>query len=142
MACYCQTHPDHFKAKKCDWEEIFQIPGMTDATLMGNDSPETIQTCRILLASLGEKFEALLGQSTIKLNCPFSAVRVLHEFTLSGLCNCDKTNFEPLLILAKEFDIEGVQLFCGLFLRSRENVKNVLRMYQMSKELLCSHHQN
>ena len=114
-SCYCLADPDHFRAKKSDWEEIFQIPGMTNITLMGNDSLQTIETCKILLASLGTKFEALLGQPTIHLNYPFSTVQVLHEFSLSGECNCDETNFEPLLKLAKKFNIKGIQLFGGLF---------------------------
>jgi hypothetical protein len=141
-SCYCLADPDHFRAKKSDWEEIFQIPGMTNITLMGNDSLQTIETCKILLASLGTKFEALLGQPTIHLNYPFSTVQVLHEFSLSGECNCDETNFEPLLKLAKKFNIKGIQLFGGLFLRSQVNAENAARMYQLSKELLCCHDQN
>jgi hypothetical protein len=134
--------PGIFQAKKSNWEEIFEIPGMSNITLMGNDSLQTIKTCQILLASLGTKFESLLEQSTIELNYPFTIVSTLHEFSLSGEIDCNRTNIEPLLRAAKEFNVDGIRMLGGRYLVSLVNAENVTKIYQLSQELLCLHFTN
>ena len=140
--CYCVIDPGIFQAKKSNWEEIFEIPGMSNITLMGNDSLQTIKTCQILLASLGTKFESLLEQSTIELNYPFTIVSTLHEFSLSGEIDCNRTNIEPLLRAAKEFNVDGIRMLGGRYLVSLVNAENVTKIYQLSQELLCLHFTN
>ena len=137
--CFCAIDPAIFKAKNSDWDEIFQIPGLTDVTLKGNDSHQTIHTCKILLASLGTKFEELLEQSTVELDFPFSVVTILHEFSLSKEFRCSETDIVPLLEVASQFDIEGIKMFGGKYLVSLVNAENVIRFHKLSQELLCFH---
>ena len=140
--CYCQINPDHFKCKESDWEEILEIPGISNVTLMGNDSSQTIKTCKIVIASLGSKFESLLGKSVILLDYPISVVKILHEFTLTGKCNCNASNIELLLKVAKEFNISGIKMIGGQFLVSLINLNNVHEIYQIANKYLCRHYNN
>jgi hypothetical protein len=140
--CYCRINPDNYKCKESDWEEILDIPGVANVTLLGNDSSQTIKTCKILIASLGSKFESLLGKPVITLDYPFSIVKILHEFTLTGECNCDASNIELLLKAAKEFNISGIKMFVGQYLVSSTDLNNVHKIYQITNEHLCCHYNN
>jgi hypothetical protein len=140
-SCYCtKLDAAHFKCKQSDWEEVLQIPGITNVTLSGNDQSEAIRTCKILLQSLGPKFEALLDQDEIGLDYPFPVVDCLHKFVLTGQLQCQEKDLEALLRAADEFDLEGIKKLGGDLLMSLISSKTVNRIYQLSKELLCQHH--
>ena len=129
---------DVFKSRQFNHDEIFQIQGMSDVSLMGNDSPSKIETSKILLAGLGPKFEELLQASVVKLDYPFEAVQAIHDFTLSGFCNFDSTNLRSLVSAASEFNIVGIKAQAGPYLVASVNIGNVHELYQLS-ELLCIH---
>jgi len=136
--CFCKTNPDFYRSASCDWEQIFEIPDIKDVTVIANDKSE-FQTCKILLSTLGPKIANQLGRKTIKLDCPLSVVQTLHTFTLNGEFNCNSTTLEPLLRIAKDYDMSGIKLFGGLFLMTLINPSNVIKMLQLSNELLCPH---
>ena len=137
--CYCQTDPEIYKSKKVDWEEIFEIPGISDVSVTGNDSLQTIQTCKVLLLSLGPNIKPLLEKSSVNLDYPFSVVKILHEFSLDGDFHCEPTNIEPLLRAAKEFNMDGIKHFGGAYLLSLISTENAHEIYRLSQELLCHH---
>ena len=139
--CFCKTDPDFYRSAPYDWEEIFEIPGIKDVTVISNDQSK-LQTCKILLATLGPKIEDLLDSHTIILNCSMSVIQTLHTFTLNGEFNCDPMTLKPLLRAAKEYDISGIKLFGGLFMMTLINEGNVIEMLQLSNELLCPHFDN
>ena len=134
-ACWCSTNPDLFKSRNIDFEEIWQIPGITDVALLGNDSTLRIQSSKVLLAQLGEKFEQLLEKPVVKLNYPFLVVKTLHEFTLTGACIIDSTNLQSLLTAANEFNLVGIKLHAAQHLINLMDTKNI---HQLSTALLCS----
>ena len=137
--CYCSINLDLFKSRKFNHEEIFQIQGLSDVSLMGNDSPSEIHTSKILLSGLGPKFEQLLDQTTVKLDYPTEVVQAIHDFTLSGVCNFDSVNLRSLLSAAKEFNIIGIKAQAGQYLIAATHNRNVQELYKLSQELLCTH---
>jgi len=137
-SCFCKANPDIYRSAKCDWEEIFEIPGIKDITVIANDKSE-FKTCKILFSTLGPNIANRLDRKTIKLNCSLSVVQILHTFTLNGEFNCDSTTLEPLLRVAKDYDMPGIKLFGGLHLMTLINGSNVIEMLQLSNELLCPH---
>ena len=139
--CFCQTDPDFYRSKPCDWDELLEIPGIKDVTLISNDKYE-FQTCKILLATLGPKIAKLLQKSTVRLNCSLSVIQTLHTFTLNGEFKCDSTTLEPLLRAAKHYNMSGIKLFGGLFMMTLINGSNVIEMLQLSSKLLCPHFEN
>jgi hypothetical protein len=139
-SCYCRLNSDHFKCKQSDWEEVLQIPGITNVTLKGNDQSKAIRTCKILLQSLGPKFESLLDKDEVQLDYPFPVVDCLHKFVLTGQLHCQEKDLKALLRAANEFDLAGIKKFGGERLMSFISSETVNRIYQLSKELLCPHH--
>ena len=137
--CWCLTNPDVFKSRQINYEEILQIPGISDVTLMGNDSSSKIQTSKVLLAQLGQDVEQLLKHSEVKLNYPFSVVKTIHKFTLTGECIFEPTNLESLLTAAKEFNLVGIQVQAGQHLIKSIDTGNAHKMHKMSTVLLCPH---
>ena len=136
--CYCSVNLDDFKSRPFDHDDVLQIPGISDASLMGNDSTSEIQTSKMLLAGLGPKFERLLKDAIIRLNYPFEVVQAIHDFSLSGECNFKLINLQALLLAAKEFNIIGIKAQAGQYLAAATNIWNVLEMYNLSKDL-CVH---
>jgi kelch-like protein 10 len=137
--CYCLIDEKQFHCHQTNWNEIFAIPGTTDFSLLGNDSNKSIHTCKILLTVLGPKFETLLGASEIRLDYPFSVVEAINDLALTGRPKIDESNVELLLKAAKEFNLIGFKKFASIFLLSNLNAKNVVRIYQLAMEFLCSH---
>jgi hypothetical protein len=112
-SCYCRLNSDHFKCKQSDWEEVLQIPGITNVTLKGNDQSKAIRTCKILLQSLGPKFESLLDKDEVQLDYPFPVVDCLHKFVLTGQLHCQEKDLKALLRAANEFDLADIKKFGG-----------------------------
>ena len=138
-SCYCSIDPNFFKSRKFNHEEIFQIPGISDVSLMGTDGFSQIPTSKVLLSRLGPKFDQLLQQKIIKLDYPFEVIQAIHNFTLSGVCNFNSINLRSLLSFAKQFNIIGIKAQAGSYLVEATNIGNVLQMYQISQDLLCAH---
>ena len=113
--------------------------GLSDATLMGNDSPSEIHTSKILLLGLGPKFRKMLQDATIKLDFPLDIVQAIHDYTLTGVCRFDLINLRGLLMAAKELNIIGIKAQAGHYLVSSTNTDNVHDLYHLSLELLCPH---
>jgi hypothetical protein len=142
LNCFCTIPPKdiHTKHQLSDWDEVLQIPGVANVALKGNDSIETIHTCKILLLSLGPKIEALLSQKRITLAYPFSVVRSIHNFALTGQLCYQERDIETLLKAAHDFELEQIKKLCGDILLSMINGDSVNRIYKLSKELLCQHY--
>jgi hypothetical protein len=139
QSCYCLIDDQQFQCHETNWDEIFAIPGITDFSLLGNDSDESIRTCKILLTILGPKFETLLEGSEVRLDYPLSVVKTINDLALTGRPKFDDLNVEPLLQAAREYNLLGIKKFGSHFLMSRMNAGNVLQIYQLSEEFLCSH---
>ena len=141
--CYCSKNPDFFKSHDVNYEEILQIPGVSDVSLMGNDSPSKIQSSKLLLAGLGPKFRQMLQHSNIQLDYPLEVVQTIQDFTQSGVCNFNLINLRALLLAAKEFNIIGIRTQATHYLVASTNICNAHESYQLSMEkLLCTHTRN
>ena len=139
-SCFCSLNKQDFECKKTDWDEILAIPGIADFVLRGNDSEDSIPTSKLHLLVLGRKFESVMEQSKeAQLDYPISVVRLINNFALTGELHCDESQLAPLLQAAKEFKISGIQKFGSDLLISMINDENVLRMYRLADEFLCTH---
>ena len=133
--CFCQVNPALFKSRPLK-PEILQIQGISDVSLMGNDSTAELKSSKVLLAALGPKFKRLLNDTMVKLDFPFEVVQVIHDFSLSGVCNL--TNLQAILLAANELNIIGIKVQAGLHLVAATNIENALEMLNLSEEL-CAH---
>ena len=139
-SCFCSLDPNFFKSSKFSHEDIFQIPGISDVSIMGTDGSSEIPTSKVLLSGLGPKFDQLLHQKIILLDFPFEVIQAIHKFTLFGECNIDSIHMlRSLLSVADQFSIIGIKAQAAQYLVKATNIGNVLQMYQISQDLLCTH---
>ena len=142
--CFCQLDTRHLESKETNWDEIFDIPGISDFELRGNDSDESIKSSKVHLLILGKKFESLLSQPEAQLDYPVSIVRLINSFALNGKLDqsCLREQLPDLLQAAKEFNISGLKKLASEKLMATTNDDNVLASYQLAEEFLCSHISN
>ena len=140
--CYCSINPDVYKSSQFDHESILETPGISDVSLMSNDSNSEILTSRILLAALGPKFVPQLERKKIQLPYPLEVVKAIHHFTLTGVCKFDLMNLQGLLLAAKKFDIIGIKVQAAKYLVESLQISNALEHYHLSLQFLCTHTKN
>ena len=140
--CFCHMTEKDFEGKtETNWDEIFEIPGISDFELRGNDSNESIKSSKVHLATFGRKFESLLSESEAQLDYPLSIVRLLNIFALNWKLDetCQDEQLPELLRAAKEFNIPGLKKLASEKLMATLNDDNVLRIYHLVEDFLCSH---
>ena len=135
--CFCRVNPDLFKSRPFDLE-ILQIQGVSDVTLMGNDSPAEINSSNVLLSALGPEFQGLLHDTIIQLDYPLEVVQGIHDFSLSGVCNFNLIHLQDLMLAANEFNIIGIKVQAGLHLAASISIGNAHDMFSLSEDL-CAH---
>ena len=137
--CYCSTI-NLCKSRQFNYDgSLFKIDGLSNVSLMGNDSPSEIHTSKILLYGLGPKCRKMLQDAPIKLDYPLHIVQAIHDYTLTGVCKFDLINLRGLLMAAKEFNIIGIRAQGGHYLVASTHTDNVHDLYHLSLELLCPH---
>ena len=120
---------------------MVKIPGLSDVSLLGNDSLNEIKSSKVILAGLGKKFEKLLQHSTVKLDYRCDVVQAIHNFALDGVCNFNSVDFTSLLTAAKELNIIGIKTQAVQHVLTTLSIANALEWHQLSIKLFCVHTQ-